>query len=106
MRGDFQANQEYIVSKCGDRITFLQIQPDYEIFELYLPRKIVDICLQNQFLFILSDEAIHLYALNTRILAENAMFLSSKPVAMQVNNEAMAILDTHNHITVYSLQGW
>ena len=36
MRGDFLANKEYIVSKYGDRITFLQIQPDYEMFELYL----------------------------------------------------------------------
>ena len=105
MRGDFLANKEYIVSKYGDRITFLQIQPNYEMFELYLPRKIVDICLQENNLFILSDEAVHIYALKTRNLTENAVTLSSKPISMEVNHEAMAILDSNNDITVYSLPG-
>ena len=105
MRGDFLANKEYIVSKYGDRITFLQIQPDYEMFELYLPRKIVDICLQENNLFILSDEAIHIYSLKTRILTENAVTLNSRPVSMEVSLEAMAILDTNNDIMVYSLSG-
>ena len=105
MRGDFLANKEYIVSKYGDRITFLQIQPDYEMFELYLPRKIVDICLQENNLFILSDEAIHIYSLKTRILTENAVTLNSRPVSMEVSPEAMAILDTNNDIMVYSLSG-
>ena len=105
MRGDFLANKEYIVSKYGDRITFLQIQPDYEMFELYLPRKIVDMCLQENNLFILSDDAIHVYSLKTRILTENAVTLNSKPVSMEVNHEAMAILDTNNDIIVYSLPG-
>ena len=105
MRGDFLANKEYIVSKYGDRITFLQIQPDYEMFELYLPRKIVDICLQENNLFILSVEAIHIYSLKTRILTENAVTLNSRPVSMEVSPEAMAILDTNNDIMVYSLSG-
>ena len=105
MRGDFLANKEYIVSKYGDRITFLQIQPDYEMFELYLPRKIVDMCLQENNLFILSDDAIHVYSLKTRILTEKAVTLNSKPVSMEVNHEAMAILDTDNDIIVYSLPG-
>ena len=75
------------------------------MFELYLPRKIVDICLQENNLFILSDEAIHIYSLKTRILTENAVTLNSRPVSMEVSPEAMAILDTNNDIMVYSLSG-
>ena len=34
LRGDFLANSNFIVSKHGDKIMYLQLEPHYKIFEV------------------------------------------------------------------------
>lgn len=85
MRGDFLANSRYIVSKYGDRVTFLQLHPSHEMCEVSLPHKIVDMCLYQHFIFILSEVSVSVYDMTTRKLAE-------------VSNQDL-LREKHKHIT-------
>ena len=47
MRGDFLDNSDYIVFKHGDSLTFLQLTPNYDLCQVPVNMKIIDICLHN-----------------------------------------------------------
>ena len=105
MRGDFLANSNYIVSKHGDSVMFLQLTPNYDLCQVPVNMKIVDICLFNNFLFLLHETSVSYYNMENKTLKENVVVLPSKPVSMEVNHHVVAVLDTFNDIFLFNMSG-
>jgi len=103
LRGDFLANSNFIVSKHGDKIMYLQLEPHYKIFEVYISKKIIDICLHENFLLILHDSSITLFNLNTGSTHDNVVKLDKKPISMEVNSHVLAVLDQSNDVHIFSM---
>ena len=105
MRGDFLANSDFIVSKHGDSLMFLQLTPNYDLCQVPVNMKIIDICLHNNNIFLLHENSVSYYNLETKTLKENVVVLSSKPVSMEVNHHVVAILDTFHDIFLFNMSG-
>ena len=105
MRGDFLANSDYIVSKHGDSLMFLQLTSNYDLCQVPVNMKIIDICLHNNNIFLLHENSVSYYNLETKTLKENVVILSSKPVSMEVNHHVVAVLDSFHDIFLFKMSG-
>lgn len=105
LKGDFMANQDFIVSKQGERLMFLNLHKNYDLSEVFLSKKVVDICLCEDNLILLHNAAITMYNLHKRTTIEHQLMLQRKPISIQANAHAVAVLDAINDVHIFSLPG-
>ena len=105
LKGDFVANREYVVSKQGDRITFMNLHKHNDVSDMFCDKKIVDHCLFENNLFLLHHSSLTVFDLKKKSSKEHSLQLSSKPISVEVNENAVVILDSCNDLYVFSLPG-
>ena len=105
LRGDFLANNNYIVSSDSHNLTFLPFSHSYNTFQVHVTEDIVDSSLQNDLLFLLHEYSVSVYDLSARTWRENILIAASKLVAIEVNDHVIVTMDTSNTLHILQRKG-
>jgi len=105
MKGDFQANTKFVVSRLGHVVTFFPLSQTHQTFHVTVTENIVDTALQDDLLFLLHETSVSVYDLRFRKWKDRILIIAPKLVAIEANEVVIIILDTSNTLHVLNLKG-